>query len=194
MTASGFTPSRSQAKNAPLRPTPVCTSSRISSAPCSSASARACASISGGSGCTPPSPCTGSSRIAAVSAPTCSSPNFAPGTSGSNAARFAGWPVTESAPSVRPWNEPSSATISVLPVALRAHLIAASFASAPELQKKRLRTAEAVRQLRGELLHRLREVEVRDVPQLLELCVRRRERCRCLWPRPTTAIPAKRSR
>ena len=33
-----------QAKNAPLRPTPVCTSSKISSAPCSSASARASAS------------------------------------------------------------------------------------------------------------------------------------------------------
>ena len=58
-----------------------------------------------------------------------------PGTSGSNAARFAGWPVTESAPSVRPWNEFSSATIPVLPVALRAYLIAASIASAPELQK-----------------------------------------------------------
>ena len=33
-----------------VRPTPVCTSSRISSAPCSSASARACCSTSGASG------------------------------------------------------------------------------------------------------------------------------------------------
>ena len=65
-------------------------------------------------------------------------PERAPGTSGSNAARFAGWPVTESAPNVRPWNEPSSATISVRPVALRAHLSAASTASAPELQKNAL--------------------------------------------------------
>ena len=58
-----------------------------------------------------------------------------PGTSGSNAARFAGCPVTDSAPSVRPWKEFSSATRPVLPVALRAYLIAASIASAPELQK-----------------------------------------------------------
>ena len=70
--------------------------------------------------------------------PTCSSPKRAPGTSGSNAARFAGCPVTERAPNVRPWNEPSSATISVRPVALRAHLSAASTDSAPELQKNAL--------------------------------------------------------
>jgi len=44
--------------------------------------------------------------------------------------------VIESAPIVRPWNEPSSATSSVFPVDLRAHLIAASTASVPELQKK----------------------------------------------------------
>ncbi len=36
---------------------------------------------------------------------------------------------------MRPWNEPSSATIPGFPVALRAYLIAASIASAPELQK-----------------------------------------------------------
>ena len=51
------------------------------------------------------------------------------------AARFAGWPVIESAPIVRPWNEPSSATSSLRPVDLRAHLIAASTDSVPELQK-----------------------------------------------------------
>ena len=49
--------------------------------------------------------------------------------------RFAGWPVTESAPSVRPWKEPSRATKPLRPVALRAHLSADSIASAPELQK-----------------------------------------------------------
>ena len=57
-----------------------------------------------------------------------------PARSGSNGARFAGWPVIESAPIVRPWNEPSSATSPLRPVALRAHLIAASTASVPELQ------------------------------------------------------------
>ena len=61
--------------------------------------------------------------------------NRTPGTSGSNGSRFAGCPVTDSAPSVRPWNEPSSATRPVLPVALRAHFSAASTASVPELQK-----------------------------------------------------------
>ncbi len=62
--------------------------------------------------------------------------NVTPGTSGSNAARFPGCPVAASAPVVRPWKEPSSATTPGLPVALRAYLSAASTASAPELQKK----------------------------------------------------------
>ena len=80
-----------------------------------------------------------------------SSAKATPGRSGSNAARFAGWPVADSAPSVRPWNEPSSATTPGLPVALRAYLIAASIASAPELQKnacappKRLESRSASR-------------------------------------------------
>ena len=58
-----------------------------------------------------------------------------PGSSGSNGSRFEGCPVAESAPVVRPWNEPSSATIPLFPVASRAYLSAASIASAPELQK-----------------------------------------------------------
>ena len=41
VTASGRTPARCQAKNSPVRPTPVCTSSKTRSASCSSASARA---------------------------------------------------------------------------------------------------------------------------------------------------------
>ena len=61
--------------------------------------------------------------------------NAIPGTSGPKPSHFPGCPVAESAPSVRPWNPPSSATIRVRPVALRATLSAASFASAPELQK-----------------------------------------------------------
>ena len=36
---------------------------------------------------------------------------------------------------MRPWNEPSRVTTSLRPVALRAHLSAASIDSAPELQK-----------------------------------------------------------
>ena len=122
-----------------MRPTPVCTSSKTSIASNSSASARARSSASVVSGRTPPSPCTGSMKIAAVSGPTASASvsgvaKRTPGTSGSNGARFAGWPVIDSAPIVRPWNEPSSATSPERPVALRAHLIAASTASVPELQ------------------------------------------------------------
>ena len=55
--------------------------------------------------------------------------------SGLNGSRFAGWPVIDSAPIVRPWNAPSVATIRFRPVN-RESLIAASLASAPELQKK----------------------------------------------------------
>ena len=57
------------------------------------------------------------------------------GASGSHGARLPGWPVAASAPCVRPWNEPSSATTTGFPVAFRAHFSAASIASAPELQK-----------------------------------------------------------
>jgi hypothetical protein len=77
-----------------------------------------------------------SSSTAAASEPeSFSFANATPGRSGSKAARFCGCPVTESAPSVRPWKEFSSATMRVLPVAFLAYLIAASIASAPELQK-----------------------------------------------------------
>ena len=122
VTASGFVPRRCHAKKLPVRPTPVCTSSNTSKAPCSSAMSRARARNSGRAGWMPPSPCTGSMRMHAVSSSTAAASDAesfslakrTPGTSGSNAARFAGWPVTESAPSVRPWNEFSSATMPVL--------------------------------------------------------------------------------
>ena len=58
------------------------------------------------------------------------------GASGSKGARLDGWPVAARAPCVRPWNEPSRATTTGLPVAFRAHFSAAAIASVPELQKK----------------------------------------------------------
>jgi hypothetical protein len=127
----------------PVRPIPVWISSRQSSAPSSSASAAAAARNSVVAGTTPPSPWIGSSRINPVSGVTAarrdstslSRAKVTPGSSGSNAARFAGCPVTASEPAVRPWNEPSSAITPGLPVALRAYLTAASIASAPELPK-----------------------------------------------------------
>src|SRR4051812_7854437 len=65
VTRSGRTPSCSNAKKLPVRPTPTCTSSkqRIAS------SARAAARNSGVNGITPPSPSTGSSSTRPVSSP-----------------------------------------------------------------------------------------------------------------------------
>ena len=128
-----------------MRPTPVCTSSTARSAPTSRAISAAARTNSASSGITPPSPSTGSSRIAASSPPGATAAssdstsfgraNEIPGTSGPKPSHFAGWPVAERAPSVLPWKPPSSATIRGRPVAFRATLSAASFASAPELQK-----------------------------------------------------------
>ena len=55
--------------------------------------------------------------------------------------RYFGCPVMESAPRLRPWNELSRATISILPLDTplpceRIIFTAASMASVPELQKK----------------------------------------------------------
>ena len=63
--------------------------------------------------------------------------NFTPGSSGSNGAALPGCPVMESAPIVLPWKLFVKATILDFPVRREA-LIAASFASAPELQKNTL--------------------------------------------------------
>ena len=53
-----------------------------------------------------------------------------------------------SAPSVRPWKPPSSATTPGLPVALRAYLIAASIGLGARVAEERLRAAEALREQR----------------------------------------------
>jgi hypothetical protein len=57
---------------------------------------------------------------------------------GANGACLASCGVAESAPYVRPWNAPRTETTSPPCFALRAHLIAASTASAPEFVKKTL--------------------------------------------------------
>ena len=64
---SGVTPAHSWAKSLPVRPTPVWTSSKISSRPCSSQSSRRPRRQCGGTGRMPPSPWIGSIRMAAVS-------------------------------------------------------------------------------------------------------------------------------
>src|SRR5581483_7793368 len=202
VSASGRTPDCSKQKKVPVRPTPVCTSSKTSSAPSSSASVLAACRNSGAAGRTPPSPCTGSSRIRPVSgraAATSDSTSFSsaketPGTSGSKAVRFSGWPVAESEPSVRPWKEPASATIPGRPVALRAYLIAASTASAPELQKN-----ERPPPKRSDSFSASSSTS--SVQYRFDVCQRRSSCARAAasgagwqWPSPTTAMPATKSR
>ena len=58
-----------------------------------------------------------------------------PGTSGSKGFLYSGRSVAASVAKRRPWKLPVKATISLFPDHLRANLNAASFASAPELQK-----------------------------------------------------------
>ena len=64
--------------------------------------------------------------------------------SGRKAFRLATCPVIESAPIVLPWNEPKVETIFLRPLNLES-LSAASFASAPELQKKTFASVEPVK-------------------------------------------------
>ena len=113
VTRSGSTPSCSKAKNVPVRPTPVCTSSKTSSAPSSSASSRAAARNPGSSGMDAALAQhrleQDQRRCRRRGAASSDSTSFGarearrPGRAARSAARFAGWPVAESAPSVRPW-------------------------------------------------------------------------------------------
>ena len=63
---SGSTPKCSIANILPVRPMPDCTSSAISTMPCSSATSRSPRTHSAGGTTKPPSPCTGSKMIAAT--------------------------------------------------------------------------------------------------------------------------------
>src|SRR3954447_617085 len=138
-TRSSFTSSCANAKKEPVRPMPVWTSSSARTASRSLAAAR----NSRLSGMTPPSPSTGSRSTRPTSSPMAArSPSMSFGCtkrtlprSGSKAARFVGWPVTDNEPVVRPWKLCSSAITPGFPVALRAYFSAASFVSVPELQK-----------------------------------------------------------
>ena len=160
VTMFGVTPPRSSRWNAnhePVRPMPVCTSSTIMSARCSSHSARTSRMYWASSGSTPASPWMSSmmtaemgplpvaSNAAFIASMSFASTNSMFGTSGSNGSRIAGFHVAERAPIVRPWNPWVSAMMRYgLSVPSSAHrcapysfaiLSAASFASAPEFPK-----------------------------------------------------------
>ena len=117
-----------------------------------------------------------------------------PGRRGSNGSRFEACPVAERAPAVRPWNELSSATIPLLPVASRAYLSAASIASAPELQTKACAPPK-----RSE--SRCASAGAGSVPNRFDACQSRSSwACAAAsgagwrWPSATTAIPVAKSR
>ena len=118
----------------------------------------------------------------------------APGSSGSKPSRFVGWPVTASAPVVRPWKLCSSAITPGFPVALRAYFSAASFASAPELQKNACAPPKRSESFRasagaGSLANRFDECQSRS-----SCACAAASGAGCRWPSPTTAIPAAKSR
>ena len=121
------------------------------------------------SACTPVSPWIGSSSTAAV--PSSTAASSAAGSrrdddeARARAARTApAWTPAawrDSAPYVRPWKAPCTTTISPPGFALRTSFSAASFASAPELQKKTLPPSEDSRQPLREPHRRLGVEEVR---------------------------------
>ena len=136
---------------------------------------------------TPPSPSTGSSRMS----PTSSTRRRAQRRRCRSAARSArpaaaartpraspAGPVTASAPVVRPWKLCSSAITPGLPVALRAYLSAASFASVPELQKNACAPPNVADSACASAARGLGPEEVRRVPEPVELRVRSGERRR----------------
>ena len=143
----------------PARPMPDCTSSTTRSAPARRRSrGRRRGSPAGGT-TTPPSPWTGSRMTAAVRSVDGGAQRLdvavrartstGPG-SGSNGARLAGVPVTDSAPSVRPWNPPSvrhDLAARGPACCLRTILSAASLAVAPSWQRN---TRARAGQQRGE--------------------------------------------
>ena len=172
VTASGFVPRRCHAKKLPVRPTPVCTSSNTSKAPCSSAMSRARARNSGRAGWMPPSPCTGSMRMHAVSSSTTAasdaeSLSFAKRTPGNE--RLEGSALrglsrnrerTERAAVERVLQRDDVRLAGRLARVLDRRLDGLRAGVAEE----GVRAAEALGEQLREAHHRLRPVEVRDVP------------------------------
>ena len=193
-TRSGRTPSCSKAKNEPVRPTPVCTSSK----PRSGESSAAAATNSGSSGTTPPSPRIGSRRIRPTSSSTEATQRVDVVRRHEAHARderrerlalrgLTGDRERAEGPAVEAALERDDARLARrLPCVLerRLHGLGAGVA------EERLRSAEASRERRGELLRGLGAVQVRRVPEALELRLRRRERRRMAVPERDDRDPA----
>ena len=171
-------------RTCPVRPTPVCTSSTAEQR---RGSADAAATKSASSGTTPPSPRIGSSRTS----PTSLVDGGLERTRRRSAARSAhrrgaarrplacrAARSTDSAPSVLPWKPPSSATTPRFPVSLACVLERGLDRLRARVAEEGLRTAEPLGQELRELLAGSRAVQVRRVPEPVELRVRSRERSR----------------
>mmetsp|Transcript_31237 Transcript_31237/g.93752 ORF Transcript_31237/g.93752 Transcript_31237/m.93752 type:complete len:317 (+) Transcript_31237:80-1030(+) len=152
---SGLTPRCWCAQSLPVRPTPAWTSSNTSKAPLASQSSRAFWKNAASPTRTPPSPWTGSIKTAATSCSANAASNDAASLKSKCAARpgtrqqasgpwYLGCAVAEMVAMVRPWNEPYAVRIlgclrpRVVTACFRLSLMAASFASPPELQKNAL--------------------------------------------------------
>ena len=133
---------------------------------------------------TPPSPSIGSSRMSPTSPSTAArsaSTSFGwtkrtPGRSGSNGARLAGCPVAESAPERAPVEATLQGDDARLPGRLACVLQRRLDGLRARVAEERLRSAEAGGELRGEPLRGLGPVQVRGVPEALELRLSRGER------------------
>mmetsp|Transcript_6012 Transcript_6012/g.9096 ORF Transcript_6012/g.9096 Transcript_6012/m.9096 type:complete len:291 (-) Transcript_6012:429-1301(-) len=163
---SGSTPRFSYPHILPVRPTPTCTSSIINRAPVSSQISRAAFMNSTVLGRMPPSPCRASIMIPATFLPSLAPSSLIfftrerkpsaslyvayskPGGRGPKFCWYLGCPVAVMAARVRPWKESRAVMITgdFTPFSVAAYfrhnLIAASLASAPELQKKALSAHE----------------------------------------------------
>jgi hypothetical protein len=209
VTTSGRISSCWWAKKRPVRPIPDWISSTISSTPAWRVSSRTARRYPGGGTRIPASPWIGSTRTAAVSGPMAAarastSPNGTwenPGGNGWNGVCMAGLPVAASVARVRPWKPPRVATIPVAPSPrlARPHrlatLMAASLASAPELDRKTLAsppkcpTSRSASSTWGPVKYRL-EVCPRVPSWALTASTTRGWAC----PAATTAIPPRKSR
>ena len=117
--------------------------------------------------------------------------------SDSNAARFAGWPVADSAPTVQAVERALERHDAVLPGRLARVLDRGLDRLRPRVAEERLRAraAEPVGEPAGELCGRQRAEEVRGVPDSVELLVRGAGVGRGVGGRERrTAIPPPKSR
>ncbi|RUA24469.1 MAG: hypothetical protein DSY73_03920, partial [Actinobacteria bacterium] len=174
--------SRTTVRSGRGRPRPVWTSSMMSRMPRSSQSRLMPEKKPGSPGRTPASPCRGSSRMAPTVGSTAASKAsrsfqaacLKPSGRGWKGSCFSGWPVAARVARVRPWNDrkADSTTCRPRPWCLRANLMAASFASAPEFWNSTWPGSVSPVPDRIRLSSRVATSIWGSVPNRLETCMR----------------------